>query len=362
LIAALAVGIAAIGGAGKYLVNSGFTATESPTVDVPKAPPVVAAATVTRRNLARKVTLVAELAPFEVDDVYAKVSGYLKNITVDYGDRVKAGQVIATLELPEEQADLARLDAAYRIAKLDYDRVEKVVQKTPGLLAQAEVDKAEAAYEMAKANLDHANVLLAYATIRAPFDGIVIKRLVDPGALIQVGTNSATQAVPLVRVSDNFRLRLVFQSPESIAARINPGTPVTIKIQSTGETFTSKVARMSNNVTVDTRTMHTEVDVDNPDLHLKPGMYATAEIDLDSRDNVLSVPIGAIIGTDKPHVLVVNAHGEIEEVAVTEGLKSADWVEITSGLREGDTVLTSHDSSLIAGAKVTPKVVEGSPT
>ncbi len=107
LIAALAVGIAAIGGAGKYLVDSGFTATKSPTVDVPKAPPVVAAATVTRRNLARKVTLVAELAPFEVDDVYAKVSGYLKNITVDYGDRVKAGQVIATLELPEEQADLS---------------------------------------------------------------------------------------------------------------------------------------------------------------------------------------------------------------------------------------------------------------
>jgi RND family efflux transporter MFP subunit len=352
-------------GAAVTLSRRGFTETEPPTGEVvPKGevagpPVVVAVSPVKRRDLSRSMTLVAELAPYTVDDVYAKVSGYLKNITVDYGDRVKAGQVMATLELPEEEADLDRLEAAYRIAKLDYDRMESVINKTPGLLAQAEVDKAQAAFEMAKANLNHAHILLAYSTITAPFNGIVVKRFVDPGALIQVGTNSATQAIPLVRIADNYRLRLIFQTPESIAAKIEVGTPVTVKIQATGETFASTVARMSDDVTADTRTMHTEVDVANPDLHLKPGMYATAEIALDEHPNVLSVPLAAIAGKEKPHAWVIDAQGEIEEREVTLGMESPDWIEIKGGLKEGEMVVVAHDSSMPAGTKVTPKVVEG---
>jgi RND family efflux transporter MFP subunit len=354
---------AAIAGAGVVTLSPrAFTATETtPQISAPKAPPVVAVSRVTRRDLSRKVSLVAELVPYQADDVYAKVSGYLKTITVDYGDHVKAGQVIATLELPEEEADLARLQAAYRIAKLDYDRIQKVTQKTPGLLAQAEVDKAQATFEMAKANIDHADALLAYSTIRAPFDGIVVKRFVDPGALIQVGTNSATQAIPLVRVSDNYRLRLVFQTPESMAEQVAPGTPVTVTIQATGERLQSKVARLSDAVTPDTRTMHTEVDIQNADLRLKPGLYATAQIDLATHDHVLAVPVAAVDSGAKPHVWMIDAKGGLEKVAVTTGIEGPAWVEITSGLHEGDMVLVTHDPSLVAGTKVTPKVVDGTP-
>jgi RND family efflux transporter MFP subunit len=356
------VSLIAIAGSALVFAPRAFTATEQPPVaEAPKALPVVAVSPVTRRDLSRKVTLVAELDPYVADDVYAKVSGYLKTITVDYGDHVKAGQVLATLELPEEEADLARLEAAYRIAKLDYDRIQSVIKKTPGLLAQSDVDKAQAGFEMAKANLDHANVLLAYSTIRAPFDGIVVKRFVDPGALIQLGTNSATQAIPLVKVSDNYRLRLVFQTPESIAGQVEPGTPVTVRIQATNETLQGKVARMSDSVTADTRTMHTEVDIPNADLHLKPGMYATAELGLDARDHVLAVPVAALAGGDKPHVWVVDKQGGLEDVAVKTGMEGPNWVEITNGLREGDMVLVAHDPSLIAGTKVTPKVISGTP-
>ena len=177
---------------------------------LPPAPVVVA----TRRNLSQKITLTAELKPYEEVSVYAKISGYLKTINVDYGDRVKAGEVMATFEVPEQRGDLDRAEAAYGITKLEYDRLVAVAKAQPGLLAQAEIDKAQAAFETAKANLDREHALDAYTQIVAPFDGVVTKRYVDPGALIQAGTASQAQSVPIVRISDNYRLRLVIQIPE----------------------------------------------------------------------------------------------------------------------------------------------------
>ena len=322
----------------------------------------VAVIKVERHNLARRVDVVAELTPYVVDDVYAKVSGYLKSISVDYGDHVNEGQTLAVLELPEQEADLAKLQAAYVIAKLDYDRVVAVTRKTPGLLAQEEVDKAEAAYKMAAANLEYAKVIMSYTVVTAPFRGIVIKRYVNPGALIQVGTSSATQAIPLVRVSDNYRLRLVVEVPESVAARVDVGTPVTVTIQSTGEHIQSKVARISNAVSTNTRTMHTEVDIFNDDLHLKPGMYASADIVVQAKPNVVALPLEAVSNEGGPHVWVVTPQHRVTKRKVELGLRTSNYVEIVSGVQAGDMVVVGHLAELGEGSKVTPKVVQKLPS
>ncbi|MBV8938461.1 MAG: efflux RND transporter periplasmic adaptor subunit [Alphaproteobacteria bacterium] len=317
----------------------------------------VAVATVTRGNLTRRLTLSAELRPFEEADLHAKIAGFLKTITVDIGDQVRAGQVIATLDIDELKDDLARSNAAYRDAKLDYDRVSAVIRKRPGLLAQEEVDKAQAAYEMAKANQQKARTLLEYATITAPFDGVVTKRFADPGALIQAGVNSSTQAMPVVHLADNTKLRLVFPVPESAVPYVRVGTPVEVTVQSTGQTMKSAVARIAGNVDSATRTMETEVDLDNRDRRITPGMYASVAIDLERKDAVPSLPVQAIAGGDKPNVWRVNDKNEIEEIPVALGLQTADKVEILNGAGEGDRVVFGSRGALAVGMKVEAKPI-----
>ncbi len=312
----------------------------------------VAVAVVIRENLARDITLSAELRAFQETDLHAKIAGYLKKITVDIGDQVKAGQVIATLDIDEFKDDLARANAAYHDAKLDYNRVSAVIKKRPGLLAQEEVDKAYAAYEMAKANQEKAKTLFEYATITVPFDGVVTKRYVDPGAMIQSGG-----AMPIVHIADNTKLRLVFPVPESVVPQVKIGTPVEVTVQSTGQTLKSTVTRIAGKVDSATRTMETEVDLDNRDRRITPGMYASVKVDLEQKNATLTLPVQAVTTGDKPNVWLVNGKHEIEERPVTLGLQTADRVEILNGLNEGDQVIFGSRGSLSAGMKVEPKTI-----
>jgi membrane fusion protein (multidrug efflux system) len=249
------------------------------TANVGPLPQTVSVYRIDRRNLARSETLSAELHPYVTTKLYAKVGGYLRTISVDYGSRVTAGETLATLQLPEEEDELERAETAFKLAKLDYDRIRSVERANPGLIAQVDVDKSRTAYETARDERDRVRTILRYTAIVAPFGGVVTKRYVDPGALIQNSTSN-TNATPIVDVSDDYRLRLVIETPESIVSYIRVGTPVTVTIQNTGETIAARVARYSYDVHEDTRTMHTEVDLDNADLHLKPGMYASVSIQL----------------------------------------------------------------------------------
>jgi RND family efflux transporter MFP subunit len=317
---------------------------------------MVAVYPVQRRNLTRDITLSAELRPYNTVNVYAKVSGYLKNIAVDYGSRVQEGEVLASLEVPEQEADLARTDASYRLAKLDYDRIRSVVRAEPGLVAATDVDKARAAYEVAADQRAQARSILDYSVIIAPFAGVVTKRYVDPGALIQQGTASSTQAEPIVRIADDYRLRLVVQTPESIVPYIHVGTPAKIKIQATGEIIRGNVARFSYDVHEETRTMHTEVDIPNADLHLKPGMYAYVTIVLDSRQNVPVVPTQALSTGGEPSVFVIDKNDEVRRRSVRLGLQTPNWVQIVSGVTPGERVFIGDRNALTLGMKVRPKI------
>ena len=275
---------------------------------------------VTRKSLQRQITLSSELVPFQEIDVYAKESGFVKKLYVDYGSRVQAGQLMAILEIPELEAQLQvdesaitnatdevsraehqlkRYKAMYTALHLEYTRLNGVFQSQPGLVAQQEVDDAQgkdlaAASEVDSAEsslaaaqselllnrsrLIHDQALFAYARITAPFAGVVTQRYANQGALMQAGTNSSTQAMPLVRLSQDDLFRLVIPVPESSVRFIRIGDPVEVQVPALNRSFPGKVARFSVDVQQDTRTMHTEVDVPNPDRLLMPGMYAEAAL------------------------------------------------------------------------------------
>ena len=317
----------------------------------------VAVAKVERTNLSRTIQLTAEIRPWQEIDIHAKVAGYLKTITVDIGDKVRSGQVIATLDLPEQRQDQAKAEADYKVAKLDFDRIEAVIQKQPGLLAQEEVDKARGTYEQAQATYERMKILADYAVIKAPFSGVITKRSADPGALVQAGTASNTQAMPLVHLAEMDKLRLDFPVPESNVSLIKVGMPVDVSIQATGEVVHGSVARMSDKVDPATRTMDVEVDIDNSDLRLKPGMYATAVISLDTKQDTLAAPVQAVVTGDKPNVWVVNTQNVVEEHPVTLGIQTPDKIEITSGVSEGDLLVYGNRNDVSLGMTVEPKLV-----
>ena len=360
--------------------------------------PIVAVAKASRTDLSQTLTLAAEFRPFQEIDVHAKVAGYLKVIYVDVGDRVKAGQLLAVLEIPElrdevaqdeatvrrsreeinrAKADLERAESAHEIAHLASTRLAGVLKSRPNLVAQQDLDDAagrdrmaEAQVATAKAGLAAAEEQLAvataaasktktlfeYARITAPFAGVVTHRYADTGAMIQAGTSSQTQAMPVVRLSQDDRLRLTIAVPESAVARVRVGEPVEVRVEAVGRTFPGTVARLAARVNAETRTMDTEVDVPNRDLTLVPGMYAYASLALERANGVVAVPIQALDrGEDKTTVLTVR-DGTVERREVKLGLESADRVEIVAGLEPDALVVVGNRNQLRPGARVTPKL------
>jgi RND family efflux transporter MFP subunit len=355
---------------------------------------------VVNKSLGRQITLSSELVPFQEIDVYAKESGYVKKLLVDYGSHVKAGQVMAILEIPELEAqlqedqaeiknatnqvsraqhELNRYQAQYNALHLQYTRLNDVFKSQPGIVAQQEVDDAQgkdlaassqvdagqAALEasqsqlsVAKAKLTHDQSLFDYSKITAPFAGVVTERYANLGTLVQAGTGSSTQAMPIVKLSQDDLFRLVIPVPESYVRYIRVGDHVDVNVPSLNRTFPGKVARFSVDVREDTRTMHTEVDVVNSQHVLLPGLYADAELVLDRKDDVPTVPVQALNHErDKTTVFVVNGNGELEDRSVQLGLQTASDAEITSGLSQGELVVVSDRSGLKAGEKVRPQTV-----
>jgi len=374
--------------------------------------PVVAVATVKTENLSRALVLTAEFKPYQEIDVMAKVAGYIKQINVDVGDRVKEGDLLATLEIPEMKDDLNRANAAVErsnadvthaedevrraesanaIAHLSYQRLAAVAEKKPGLIAQQEIDVAQskdletqAQVSAAKSALAaakqqvHVNTsdvqkvqtLMDYTRVTAPFTGVITKRFADTGSMIQAGTASQTQAMPVVRLSENSLLRLILPVPESAVPTVHIGQQVEVRVPSLNRSFPGKVQRFADKLAMDTRTMDTEVDVQNPDLILIPGMYAEVNLTLDQRNRVLTVPVTAVDNTDDEssgntgkrgarstgQVMVVTASNHIEVRKITLGLETANQVEVLSGLNDGDMVVIGSRAGLQPGQEVRPKV------
>jgi RND family efflux transporter MFP subunit len=374
--------------------NPGVQASDAGVTDAP----TVAVAKVVTEDLSRALVLTAEFKPYQEVDVMAKVAGYIKQINVDVGDRVKEGDPLATLEIPEMKDDLNRANAAversnadvthasdevrraesaHDIAHLSYTRLQAVAAKRPGLIAQQEIDVAqskdlEAEAQVAaaksavasatqqvdvnKAELAKIHTMLDYTRVIAPFTGVITKRYADTGSMIQAGTASQTQAMPLVKLSENSLLRLILPVPESAVPGVHIGQQVEVKVPTLNRSFPGRVARFSDKVQMSTRTMDTEVDVPNPSLLLIPGMYAEVNLTLAAKNGVLTVPVTAV-DVDGSSVMVVTAEKRIEVRKVKLGLETSERVEILSGLREGDLVVIGNRGGLQPGQMVEPKIV-----
>jgi RND family efflux transporter MFP subunit len=334
--------------------------------------PSVAVAKVVREDLFQQVTVPAEFRAYAEVELHAKVSGYVDQMNVDFGDQVKAGQLLATLEVPELQDELHNAIATEQKAEADYtnahlicSRLLSVDHEHPRLVAQQDLDTAQskvsttaAAIAEARAEVEKFQTLAHYTRITAPFDGVVTHRYVDPGALIQAGTASQTQSLPLVRVSDNYRLRLDFPVSVDYVQRIQSGDPVDVRVGSLGDrTFTGIISRCTHQVDEQTRTMLVEMEVPNSKLEIVPGMYATVSLKVEKRPQALAIPVEAISAGHRSTIRVVNAHHEVEERTVTLGLETPTRYEIVSGLKEGELVVIGNADQVKPGQKVETKLL-----
>lgn len=365
---------------------------------------VVAAARATRRDLSESVTLVAELRPFQEIDVHAKVAGYVKEILVDRGDAVEKGRHLATLEVPEADSDVLqatatrlraeedirravaevrRAESVHGAAHVTHARLSAVLRSRPRLvaeealddvaakdrIAEAQVETARAAVEVCRRQLESARAsetravtIQAYARIAAPFAGVITRRYAHTGSMIQAGTASHLQAMPLVRLSQNDRLRLVVAVPESLAGRVRVGTPVSVRIASSGQTFARAVSRLSRSVDASTRTMEVEIDVPNPDQTLIPGMYASADLIVEEHKGAVSVPVTAVSRAESGATAVcIGTDGRLVRRDVKLGLETPDHVEIVSGVADGELVVVGGGAQLSNGQAVNARV-EGEPS
>jgi RND family efflux transporter MFP subunit len=359
--------------------------------------PYAAVAPVLRRTVATSLSIAGQFMPYQNVELHAKVAGYIRNIYVDIGDRVRQGQVLAVLEIPELVAQVDEAQAAVHHAEEEIQRsrsdvyraeadnvalhanAERLVSTNatrPGLIAQQELDDATAKdrasqaqvdasksalaaaqqqLEVAKANLKHYSALHDYAKITAPYDGVVTWRFSDTGSLVQAGT-STTSGLPVVTLAQVSVLRLRIPVPESLAAKVRIGDTAEVDVQATGERFTGKVARFTDSLDPSTRTMQVEIDVPNPNYHLQPGMYADVRLTANSRPNALTVPIDAVArGDNKTTVLVVDAEHRVQPREVQLGVETPNDLEIRSGLAEGETVIVGNLRSFQAGELVRPK-------
>jgi RND family efflux transporter MFP subunit len=360
----------------------------------------VAVVPVERGDVTQSITIGAEFRAYQEIDVHAKVAGFLRTITVDVGDHVREGQLLAVLEVPElqnelqqddasvtraaedvnrAQADLERSESAHEVSHLAATRLATVMKERPKLVAQQDIDevagrdrqaeaqvataKAEVAsakgqLEYARANVRKTQTLVAYTRLTAPFAGVITRRYADHGAMIQAGTSSQTQTMPIVRLSQIDTLRLTLAVPESAVPSIKLKTPVTVSVPAIGRTFQGAVARFADRLDPDTRTMPVEVDVTNPSGELVPGMNADATIALNQALGVLTVPVEAIDRNGgRGSVVVVTKDHVVDPRTVTVGLESASRVEVGGPIAAGDLVVVGARDQLKRGTAVTPKLV-----
>ena len=362
------------------------------------APLPAAVVKVRRAPLSNTLTIAGEFLPYQEVELHAKVAGYIKNINVDIGDRVRRGQVLAVLEIPELTAQLQSASAGVRHsqeeithaqnevsrAEADYSalhaaatRLKQASEARPGLIAEQELDDATAKDRSAEAQVDgaksalaasrqqlevsqadreHYSALSEYSRITAPFDGVVTSRYADTGSLIQAGTSNVS-SMPVVKLSQVNVLRLRIPVPESLASSVRDGEPADIRVKATGKHLSGKVIRSTDSLDRSTRTMQVEVDVPNGDFKLTPGMYADVSLRVQNDPNALTLPLQAINrGADKTTVLLVNSQNHVEERGIQTGIEGSDRIQILSGLNEGDRVIVGNLGTYRPGQHVDPKL------
>ena len=379
------------------VITSASCSGHAPATASASAPVRAAVATVKRQPIGSSLSIAGEFLPYQEVEIHAKVAGYIRKINVDIGDHVHTGQELAVLEVPELTAQVEGAEAGikrsqqeitrtkHQQAQAEADhvalhaaalRLKQASDARPGLIAEQELDDANAKDRASEAQVDAAkaavaaaeqqldvskasrtqvSAMSAYSHITAPFDGVVTWRYSDTGALVQAGTSSSS-AQPVVKVAQVNVLRLRVPVPETVVPTIHQGQEAEVVVSATGEHFTGKVSRFTDSLDRSTRTEQVEIDVPNPKSKLSPGMFAQVTLHTDEVSDALAIPIMALHRNgDKASVLLVNRDDRVEERTVQTGVESANFVQVTDGLREGEKVIVGNAGAYQPGELVSPK-------
>jgi membrane fusion protein, multidrug efflux system len=299
----------------------------------------------------RWVTLPSRLEANQKSVLHAKVSGHLKSITVDVGDTVKLGQEIARLEVPELEADRIKAIAEVEVTGITLRRLEAAKTKSPGVVFPQLIDEAEGRQRIAEASLKRTEVLLNYATVTAPFAGVITARHADLGAFIPAGGTGNDGAT--VTLSDLTTLRDHIQVPEHESKFIKPGTLARVLTSPTAAAIEAKVSRHSRQIESPSATLAVQVDLPNPDEKLTAGSYVKTQLAAETHTDALLVPAPAVLVEKTTFSVFIVKDGKAVKTKVTAGFVDTKNIEILDGLRGEEKLVILTGLTLTDGQAVT---------
>jgi membrane fusion protein, multidrug efflux system len=355
---------------GGSATSSGDVPANNVVLDLPSSghptPVDVQVAKPKRRDVTYSISLPANVAPLYQTTLYAKVSGYLKWIGPDKGDAVKKGEVLAIIDAPEVEEQYHQAVADYKIKQITYQRLANVWKETPEVIAKQDVDVAEAALAAAKHVMEQRIAYQDYLKLRAPYAGVITARFADPGALIQVATSSATNAIPLFTIMDLETVRVYTNVPQEDASLVKPGMTeavITLK-ELPDQQFKSPVTRTTSSLDPSTRTLLVEIDLPNQEHTLQPGTFAEVSLKLRTSPHALVVPAGAVVTNGKTKTVFIAESGRARLVPIRTGISDGSWVEVIEGLTGTEDVVVVGQTKLTEGTllKASPyNLPEGTP-
>jgi RND family efflux transporter MFP subunit len=336
---------------GRLAVLAGLAAAQIALGQSAPEPAAVRVVQPVRRDFARDTTQPGTAEAFYEADLGAKVSGHVVELRVDIGDRVKTGQTLARLFVPE--LTQARNAAAADVAALRsaYDRTAELAQRNS--VTQRALTEAKGKLDAAVAREAETAAELEYAVIQAPFDGVVTLRTIDPGDMVYQASSPKGKAEPLLRVAKLDVIRVKTYVPERDAIWVNAGDTASVTFDALpGRTFDAPVARVSGALDPSTRTMLVEIDLPNSDGLIRPGFYGQTRIALERHEHALALPASAVRVDDGGAYVLALAGNVARRRGVTIGLAETQWTEIASGLGESDRVVAAPSAGLADGAQV----------
>lgn len=320
------------------------------TLPVPELPTV----TPSRGSITRYVTSPGSLRPEQHATLFPKTGGYVSEVLVDVGDEVKLGQKLCVISAPELEAQLKKAQAEAKLAQIDLERLREGRKKSPELIVQRELDKAEAAATTREAEVAELSAVVDYATIKAPFGGVITQRRVDVG---DYAVGGGTQNQALFELMDVSKVRVETSLPEKDGLLARPGQPVRIGLEgSPGKTLEAAVSRTAGAIDPSTRTMTVQADVTNSTRTLMPGMYAKVSVGVERHENAVLLPAAAVVFEKGKPSVFIHENGKALKKSIQTGFDDGTNIEVLGGLQEGQAVLIPGKTTLADGqlVKVTP--------
>ena len=309
--------------------------------------PIVNAVPLKHSSDTTGLTLPGQIQPYRQTPLYARTQGFLRRWYADIGAQVKQGQLLATIDAPELDQDIARAKADQQLAQVNLDRLQSV--QLPGAVAKQDVDTRQSGVTVAKANLGRLEALKDLQQIRAPFSGIITSRTAENGVIVSPGGGQ-----PLFTLSELGTLRVFVDVPQTYYRYIKVGLPATVTVpELKNQQFRGVVVRTSGALRNDSRTLLTEVQIPNPKREIPSGLYSQVKFDMIAAKAPILIPANALqITADGPRVVVVDPDKRVRFVSITLGRDYGTTLEATNGLTGQEIVVTNPNDRLRDGQKV----------